>query len=113
GKPGPGSISEAIAMGLPVIVERNAWTLAHERYNTDWIEEQGAGMVVRSFSKIADAVRELLAPERYRRFQERISGMRNRAVYEIPAVLEEILLRSGSPSAFPAAPAQARAAAIM
>jgi len=113
GKPGPGSISEAIAMGLPVIVERNAWTLAHERYNADWIEELGVGMVVRSFSKIADAVSELLAPERYRRFQERIAGMRNRAVYEIPAVLEEILLRSGSPSAFPAAPAPARAAAIM
>src|SRR5262249_49395085 len=26
GKPGPGSISEAVAMGLPVIVERNRWT---------------------------------------------------------------------------------------
>ena len=36
GKPGPGSISEALAMRLPVIVERNAWTLAHERYNADW-----------------------------------------------------------------------------
>ena len=27
GKPGPGSISEAVAMRLPVIVESNAWTL--------------------------------------------------------------------------------------
>ncbi len=26
GKPGPGSISEAVAMKLPVIVQRNAWT---------------------------------------------------------------------------------------
>jgi len=101
GKPGPGSISEAIAMGLPVIVERNAWTLAHERYNADWIEERGVGLVVRSFSKIADAVRALLTPERYQRFQEGISGMRNRAVYEIPAVLEDILSRSGYPNEFP------------
>jgi 1,2-diacylglycerol 3-beta-galactosyltransferase len=37
GKPGPGSISEAIQMKLPVIVERNAWTLPQERYNTDWV----------------------------------------------------------------------------
>ena len=37
GKPGPGSISEAVAMGLPVIVERNAWTLPQERYNADWV----------------------------------------------------------------------------
>jgi UDP-N-acetylglucosamine:LPS N-acetylglucosamine transferase len=61
GKPGPGSISEALAMGLPVIVERNAWTLAHERFNAGWIQEQGVGMVVRNFSEIAGAVRELLA----------------------------------------------------
>jgi 1,2-diacylglycerol 3-beta-galactosyltransferase len=39
GKPGPGSISEAVAMGLPVIVECNHWTLPQERYNA----EMGAG----------------------------------------------------------------------
>jgi len=32
---GPGSISEALAMRLPVVVESNAWTLAHERYNAE------------------------------------------------------------------------------
>ena len=91
GKPGPGCISEALAMGLPVIVERNAWTLAHERYNADWIEEQGVGTVVRSFSQLPRAVRELLSPERNRRCRERIAATRNTAVYEIPALLDEIL----------------------
>src|ERR1035441_6470392 len=33
GKPGPGCISEALAKRVPVIVKRNAWTMAHERYN--------------------------------------------------------------------------------
>jgi UDP-N-acetylglucosamine:LPS N-acetylglucosamine transferase len=89
GKPGPGCISEALAMGLPVIVERNAWTLAHERYNADWIEEQGVGMVVRNFSQIAGAVRELLEPERYRQYRARVSAIRNTAVYEIPDVLDK------------------------
>ena len=37
GKPGPGSISEAIQMKLPVIIERNSWTLPQERYNADWV----------------------------------------------------------------------------
>ena len=41
GKPGPGSISEAVAMQLPVIVERNAWTLPQERYNADWVTRAG------------------------------------------------------------------------
>jgi 1,2-diacylglycerol 3-beta-galactosyltransferase len=93
GKPGPGCISEALAMGLPVIVERNAWTLAHERYNADWIEEQGVGMVVRNFSRIGRAVRELLEPERYRQYRARVSAIRNTAVYEIPDVLDKILER--------------------
>ncbi|HUI57461.1 MAG TPA: glycosyltransferase [Bryobacteraceae bacterium] len=94
GKPGPGSISEALAMGLPVIVERNVWTLVHERYNAEWIEEQGVGMVVRNFSHIAAAVRELLKPERYRQFRARAAATRNTAVYEIPQVLDDILERT-------------------
>jgi UDP-N-acetylglucosamine:LPS N-acetylglucosamine transferase len=33
GKPGPGSISEALSKHLPVIIDCNAWTLPQERYN--------------------------------------------------------------------------------
>ena len=91
GKPGPGSISEALAKHLPVIVERNAWTLAHERYNTTWIEEQGVGIVLKSFSQIFEAVQHLLIPENYDRLRQRASHVRNRAVYEIPILLDEIL----------------------
>jgi hypothetical protein len=92
GKPGPGSISEALAKRLPVIVQRNAWTMAHERYNAHWVEEQRVGLVVRSFSgQIADAVRTLLAPENYSKFRRRAAEMRNMAVYEIPELLEGIL----------------------
>ena len=47
GKPGPGSVSEAVAMRLPVIVERNAWTLPQERYNAEWVLEKQLGLVVR------------------------------------------------------------------
>jgi 1,2-diacylglycerol 3-beta-galactosyltransferase len=39
-----------LAKRLPVIVQRNAWTMAHERYNTDWVEEMGVGVVVRNFA---------------------------------------------------------------
>jgi UDP-N-acetylglucosamine:LPS N-acetylglucosamine transferase len=91
GKPGPGSISEAIAMRLPVIVERNAWTLPQERYNTEWVEEQGVGIVIKHFGQIAGAVREMLMPERYARFRQAAAAIHNSAVFEIPAMLEEIL----------------------
>jgi 1,2-diacylglycerol 3-beta-galactosyltransferase len=91
GKPGPGSISEALAMRLPVIVERNAWTLAHERYNADWIVEQQVGMVVNNFSRMGRALQEMLAPERYARYRANAAAVKNSAVYEIPELLDAIL----------------------
>jgi hypothetical protein len=91
GKPGPGSISEAVAMRLPVIVERNAWTLPQERYNADWIREQGVGIVLPNFRGIARAVDELLEPAAYERFQNATKRLENRAVFEIPELLERIL----------------------
>jgi 1,2-diacylglycerol 3-beta-galactosyltransferase len=91
GKPGPGSISEALAMRLPVIVERNPWTLAHERYNTDWIVEQQVGMVVSSFSHLGDAVAELLSPAHYERYRANAAALKNSAVYEIPGLLAGVL----------------------
>jgi 1,2-diacylglycerol 3-beta-galactosyltransferase len=92
GKPGPGSISEALAKRLPVIVQRNAWTMAHELYNTSWVKEMGVGLVVSNFATdLVAAVRTLLAPENYRRFRERAAAVRNSAVYEIPGLLAEIL----------------------
>ncbi len=91
GKPGPGSISEAIQMQLPVIVERNAWTLPQERFNAEWVQEQGVGVVLPNFRGIAGAVRELLADGRLEQMKARIRAMSNRAVFEIPPILERIL----------------------
>ncbi len=97
GKPGPGSISEAIAMGLPVIIERNNWTLPQERYNADWAEEQGVGIALRSFKReIADAVQRMLDPKQRSEFVKRVSLQQNRAVFEIPEILEKILERAQS-----------------
>jgi 1,2-diacylglycerol 3-beta-galactosyltransferase len=93
GKPGPGSISEAIAMKLPVIVERNAWNLPQERYNTEWVREQQVGLVLRNFRQIGRAVGELLEPGAYAAMRARAAALSNRAVFEIPDVLETILAR--------------------
>jgi 1,2-diacylglycerol 3-beta-galactosyltransferase len=90
GKPGPGSISEAVAMHLPVIVERNAWTLPQERYNAEWVLENGVGIVLPNFRGIARAVEELLEPTAYRRFHDATLRLQNRAVFEIPDILERI-----------------------
>jgi hypothetical protein len=91
GKPGPGSISEAIAMRLPVVVERNAWTLPQERYNTEWIREKRVGVVLPSFRAIDTGLRELLDPPNFARFRANAAAITNRAVFEIPEILETLL----------------------
>jgi hypothetical protein len=90
GKPGPGSISEAVAMRLPVIVECNAWTLPQERYNAEWIRENGVGIVLPHFRNVARAVDALLEPAAYARFRDAAGCLHNRAVFEIPDILERI-----------------------
>jgi hypothetical protein len=88
GKPGPGSISEAVAMKLPVIVERNMWTLVQERYNTDWVLEHGAGLVLPNFRHVRDAVGQLLGSlDEYR---ANVAKIENRAVFEIIDILRSI-----------------------
>jgi len=96
GKPGPGSISEAVAMRLPAIVGRNAWTLPQERYNTEWVREQGVGMVLPHFRGIAAALDALLEPSAYARFRAATERLNNRAVFEIPGILEKILAERAS-----------------
>ena len=91
GKPGPGSLSEAVAMHLPVIVERNAWTLPQERYNAEWVREQGIGIVLPNFRGIATAVEQLLEPAAYEKFRAATARLNNRAVFEIPEILERVL----------------------
>jgi 1,2-diacylglycerol 3-beta-galactosyltransferase len=92
GKPGPGSISEAIFMKLPVIVSRNIFTLPQERYNTDWVREKGVGIVAAKFEKdIVNAVEKMLDPGAFALMRARLDAIDNRAVYEIPEMLRGIL----------------------
>ena len=93
GKPGPGSVSEALAKQLPVITECNAWTLPQERYNARWILEQNAGLSLKSFREIVPAVERLLNPAAFAQFRQNASLHPNRAVFEIPQFLVEIFRR--------------------
>ncbi len=91
GKPGPGSISEALVMGLPVIVERNAWTMVQERFNTDWIAENRLGIVLPSFRHVASAVSTMLDREQFLSLRAGVRAYDNRAAFEIPEILEALI----------------------
>lgn len=90
GKPGPGSLSEALAMQLPVITECNGWTLPQERYNARWIVERNVGLSLKSFREIVP-VEQLLEPHAFAEYRRNAGLHPNRAIFEIPEFLEQIL----------------------
>ncbi len=96
GKPGPGSISEALVMGLPLIVERNVWTMVQERFNTDWIAQNRLGIVLPSFREIASAVSTMLDRGQFLRLRARVEAFDNRAVFEVPEILEALISHHGA-----------------
>ncbi|MFT3953269.1 MAG: glycosyltransferase [Piscinibacter sp.] len=99
GKPGPGSLSEAVQMGLPVVTFSNAWTMPQERFNTRWVREQGVGVVTRSVAALPAAVDALLAE--LPAYRARVRAIRNQAVFEVPQILAERLMHAAVPAAAP------------
>ena len=102
GKPGPGSVSEALVMDLPVIVERNARTMIQERYNTEWIERNQVGVVLRSFSEVLIGIKQMLDPERLAHFRSHARALNNRAVFEIPDLLDALISTPPAQAEIPA-----------
>ncbi len=101
GKPGPGSLSEAVHLGLPVLVTRNAWTMPQERWNTEWVQAHGLGVVRRSFAEVAEGVATLRAG--LPAYQARVQRMHNRAVFEVPQILARIVREATPPTTAPLA----------
>ncbi len=99
GKPGPGSMSEALHEGLPIVTVRNAWTMPQERYNTDWIVEQGVGLVGTSMRRIRGEVLQMI--DRLDTFKASVAKIENRAVYEVSDLLARILEDARQPDVTP------------
>ncbi|MGA3176736.1 MAG: glycosyltransferase [Candidatus Acidiferrum sp.] len=91
GKPGPGSIAEAMVRRLPVILERNAWTMPQERYNTEWVIEKRVGIVLSSFDEIVPGVKQLLEPAMLAAFHRNVAALNNQAIFEIPEIFAKLL----------------------
>lgn len=95
GKLGPGSISEAVQQGLPVIVADNVWTMPQERYNAKWVSDNGLGIVHRSFRTIDRAVAELLG--QLDEYRANVRTQDNRALFEIPQILAHVMEQTANP----------------
>ena len=104
GKPGPGSIAEAMVRKLPVLIECNSWTLPQERYNAEWVTEKRVGIVLHSFKEVVEGVRQMLEPARLAEFRKNVAALDNRAIFEIPEMLAKLLGESAGAAERPATP---------
>jgi 1,2-diacylglycerol 3-beta-galactosyltransferase len=91
GKPGPGSISEALQFGLPVIVEQNSRTMPQERYNGKWVTEKRVGLVVPDFSGIEPVLGQMLKPSTFEELRRNVVHYKNHAIYEVPSILDHVM----------------------
>jgi hypothetical protein len=91
GKPGPGSIAEAVVSKLPVLIECNTWTLPQERYNAEWVKEKSVGIVLKSFKDVVSGVKQMLEPAKLAEFRRNVAAQDNRAIFEIPDIFATLL----------------------
>lgn len=89
GKPGPGSLSEAIHMGLPVITFQNSLTMPQERYNTLWVKENKLGKVIKSVSELQAAVDEMIND--LAAYQLNVHQINNQAVFEVVDLMSNLM----------------------
>lgn len=87
GKPGPGSVSEALALGLPMLLDRKMM-LPQERPIVPWIEQQQYGLGFRSMAEFAERLSRLLDANRSLR-----PPPGNRAAAQLPEIVETIFQR--------------------
>lgn len=84
-KAGPTSIIEAVAIGVPMIIDRTKRVLWWEKMNADFVKHIGCAQELRSFKMLPQMIDELLDPE----VQEAMRGACH--AYRMPDARQEIM----------------------
>jgi 1,2-diacylglycerol 3-beta-galactosyltransferase len=96
-KAGPGTISEALACGLPIVL--SGFLPGQEEGNVDFVQENGVGVLCEKPAEIAHLLAGWLAPgdDTLARFAAHARQLaRPRAAPEITRILDEILTKRKS-----------------
>ncbi|MBI5700257.1 glycosyltransferase [Candidatus Saganbacteria bacterium] len=73
-KAGPGTIAEALAMNLPIIV--TSWLPGQEEGNVQFVVKNNVGRVTKDPKVVLDIIKELQAPAEYKKIQNNIKKAR-------------------------------------
>ncbi len=85
-KAGPGSIAEALAKKLPIII--TSWLPGQEEGNVEYVVKNKVGLVCKDFNHIGNCIRTFLRPSVYNEYRKRIIKTSNpKAVYQIAELI--------------------------
>jgi 1,2-diacylglycerol 3-beta-galactosyltransferase len=73
-KAGPGSIAEALAMDLPIII--TSWLPGQEKGNVEFVVRENVGRVAKEPERIVRLIQEMQRPEEYQRIKKNIERVR-------------------------------------
>lgn len=96
GKAGPQSVSEALALGLPVLIDARR-VLPQERALTRWVRTSGAGTTFRRPSEFVRKAEALVA--RPRSYQARKAARNNTAARDIVGIVQALVSGQAAPAA--------------
>lgn len=96
-KPGPGTINEAIAMKLPMLIDNTHVSLFWERANVDIVMNYGIGQKVKKFSQLKDLLIPYLKdPETKQSLEKSFLNVPvNQFHLRIPEIIRELIALKG------------------
>ena len=90
GKPGPGTIMEGSAAGLPLLLDGQR-VIIHESQNIAWVERQGLGVSFRDMGQLCAHIQTLISSPEDHPLKTQGQIYENRAIEEFPGVIEAIV----------------------
>jgi processive 1,2-diacylglycerol beta-glucosyltransferase len=92
-KPGPGTINEAIAMKLPILIDNTAITLFWERANVDYVLKYGVGQKIKKLKQVEGLlITYLKDKQKIQDLEKSFSDIpSNQFHLRIPGIIEELI----------------------
>ncbi len=92
-KPGPGTINEAIAMKLPILIDNTDISLFWERANVDFVLKYGVGQKIKKFRQIEDLLASYLKDSQVIHNTEEsfVDIPSNQFHLRIPVIIKELI----------------------
>lgn len=91
GKPGGGSLSEALFFRIPVLLDTPWLTLRHEKANAAWVKHHHYGLFFRNFVQFKKNFLALMNDVVRHRYEQKLLSYHNNALEEVSVLLKSFL----------------------